>query len=448
MLDDVALPPQLGAWTSVNGAHALTVDADGNLLVATTLDDGASSPHFAMGVVRVTPSGSLDTAFGTGGLAVVGAADFGTGGAPLDAEAGAIAVLSDRGVIVAGATDAAAPGLRDLAVARLSAGTADNPPVVSPIVGPTSGKQGDTFVFQGWFTDDGDTAADAQAWTVTDSTGTVVATGAGATFTWAPEPAGTFTVTYTVTDGGGHAASTSKQVVVAPFVTAIVVDGVLTVKGIAGDDVLTLVRDAQGNYVLTSTTGPARTFAAAGLSGVRIDAGNGNDRVAIDPSVTLPVEIHGGAGDDSLIGGSGDDLLFGEDGTDVLLGGNGNDVVVGGAGTDTLFGGNGRDVLIGGTGADVIAGDNGDDVLIAGSTSHDADPAALAAIRTAWSSGADYATRVRNLSATLLKASDLLDDGSDDLLSGNNGKDWFVADRTDGDLVLDVVKQETVTDPA
>jgi Ca2+-binding RTX toxin-like protein len=42
----------------------------------------------------------------------------------------------------------------------------------------------------------------------------------------------------------------------------------------------------------------------------------------------------------------------------------------------------GRDLLIGGAGADRIVGNEDDDVLIAGFTRYDADPTALAAIRS------------------------------------------------------------------
>jgi Ca2+-binding RTX toxin-like protein len=226
-----------------------------------------------------------------------------------------------------------------------------------------------------------------------------------------------------------------------------VVNGVLTVTGTVNGESIKITRDGQGNYVLTSNNGPTRTFGAAGLTGIRVDAGDGNDVIQVDSGVTLPSELHGGAGEDNLTGGGGNDMLFGEDGSDVLTGQNGDDVAVGGAGTDLVSGGNGRDVLIGGAGTDYVAGENGDDILIAGTTSHDTDPAALAAIRTAWASDGDYATRVRTLGDTLLKSSDLFDDGSLDLLSGNNGKDWFVADRTDADVILDAAKNEIVTDP-
>jgi hypothetical protein len=48
-----------------------------------------------------------------------------------------------------------------------------------------------------------------------------------------------------------------------------------------------------------------------------------------------------------------------------LVGGNGNDTLIGGAANDGLFGGAGRDQLIGGAGVDVFHGEDGDDTLTA-----------------------------------------------------------------------------------
>ena len=56
-------------------------------------------------------------------------------------------------------------------------------------------------------------------------------------------------------------------------------------------------------------------------------------------------------------------------------------MLVGDAGADKLRAGDGRTVLIGGSGADTLVGNGGDDVLIGGTTVHDANPAALAALR-------------------------------------------------------------------
>jgi len=100
---------------------------------------------------------------------------------------------------------------------------------------------------------------------------------------------------------------------------------------------------------------------AGGYSGgetVSVFAGDGNDQVEIDPSVTTwNAELYGEAGNDHLTGGVLGDLLDG---------GDGNDDLDGGAGDDELIGGRGRDRLDGGAGADRIrAGDGESDVIFA-----------------------------------------------------------------------------------
>src|SRR5690348_3861209 len=61
------------------------------------------------------------------------------------------------------------------------------------------------------------------------------------------------------------------------------------------------------------------------FNSIVIRSGKGNDRVTVDPSLTIPVSIYGGQGNDTLSGGSGDDALYGQGGTDVLVGNAGDD---------------------------------------------------------------------------------------------------------------------------
>ncbi len=66
-----------------------------------------------------------------------------------------------------------------------------------------------------------------------------------------------------------------------------------------------------------------RTF--KGVERIFFSGGSGNDKITVDASVTVPVQMFGGAGNDILIGGSGPDVLAGGIGNDVLNGGLGND---------------------------------------------------------------------------------------------------------------------------
>ena len=78
----------------------------------------------------------------------------------------------------------------------------------------------------------------------------------------------------------------------------------------------------------------------------------------------------------------------------------------------TLNGGAGRDLLIGGDGSDNLtaSGSNQSAILIAGTTSFDANAAALNAIMAQWTSAHAYTTRVNNLTNGT---------GSPDRLNGN-----------------------------
>lgn len=104
---------------------------------------------------------------------------------------------------------------------------------------------------------------------------------------------------------------------------------------------------------------------AAGVTSLFVDAGDGNDSVALD-RVALPLMAQGGDGNDRLVGGGGADSLDGGAGDDTLQGGGGADHLQGGDGNDALDGGSGDDVLNGGVGDDQLTGQDGDDILDGG----------------------------------------------------------------------------------
>lgn len=102
---------------------------------------------------------------------------------------------------------------------------------------------------------------------------------------------------------------------------------------------------------------------AAGLTGVRIETGDGDDEVNVGEEIPLagPIAIDGGPGNDKLRGPAGarSVAIDGGDGADAIEGGNGADVLHGGPGNDTLDGDDGNDQ---------VHGDDGDDVLSGGRT--------------------------------------------------------------------------------
>jgi Ca2+-binding RTX toxin-like protein len=134
---------------------------------------------------------------------------------------------------------------------------------------------------------------------------------------------------------------------------------------------------------------------------------------------------------------------------DVLTGDALDNVLAGNGGADVLSGGAGRDILIGCAGADQIDGGNGEDLLIAGTTSYDANTAALLALAREWSrTDADFMTRVMHLrlggglnGTFVLKPSTVFDDAAADSVTGGMGPDWLWAnlsqDHTDFDPAED-----------
>jgi Ca2+-binding RTX toxin-like protein len=163
---------------------------------------------------------------------------------------------------------------------------------------------------------------------------------------------------------------------------AVTPEGVLTVTGTNKSDRIGLVLSASDIQVTINKQSLA--IPLAGLTGIDIAGLKGNDRITIDPAITLPATIdggagndrihsgggndtiHGGRGNDRIDGGAGEDLLFGENGNDRLAGGLGNDELDGGAGNDWLLGGDGNDILKGQWGVDHIYGNAGDDQAFGG----------------------------------------------------------------------------------
>jgi Ca2+-binding RTX toxin-like protein len=101
-----------------------------------------------------------------------------------------------------------------------------------------------------------------------------------------------------------------------------------TVDGTDGADSLALVGDGTG----VVTTGLPATVAIANTEpGDQIDVEGlgGNDVIdgAAQASQSAELEIHGGAGDDTITGTQGVDLLVGGDGNDVLIGGAGDTII-------------------------------------------------------------------------------------------------------------------------
>jgi Ca2+-binding RTX toxin-like protein len=178
--------------------------------------------------------------------------------------------------------------------------------------------------------------------------------------------------------------------------SAVLDNGLLSVEGTRGADVITLdVQNGQVNVAINSAT---FTAPVADVNRVRINAGPGRDRVTLTDAVNIPATIFAGDGNDYLRGGNRACRLLGEGGNDTLVGGRGRDAFIGGLGTDAVdysartedlqisldgkandgtapaAGGKGEsdnvstdiEIVIGGAGNDLIVGSMRNDTLIGG----------------------------------------------------------------------------------
>jgi Ca2+-binding RTX toxin-like protein len=220
-------------------------------------------------------------------------------------------------------------------------------------------------------------------------------------------------------DGGGGVGDTFN-VQGTPSIVATVVgvnDTILT--GTPDGDTIVLNRGSNVGEIVAKLNG--KVVGTYRPTGRMIVYGlGGDDDVQVAGSITVPLWLFGGDGDDRLKGG---------DGANVLVGGDGDDLVVGGKG---------RNLLIGGKGKDRIVGGSGDDILIAGWTAYDASPTALDAVLHEWTrTDRTYAQRVDALKAGVgdggavkLTAATVFSDADEDKLTGSAGNDWFFYDST------------------
>lgn len=126
---------------------------------------------------------------------------------------------------------------------------------------------------------------------------------------------------------------------------------VLTIRSSLDPSIL-VVDIAQGGETLVTSGGCVqdsftRAYCSVGVNGLRIDLGGGQDsvEVAADATVTVPIVVDGGEGDDRLTGGSGAETFLGGVGDDLLDGRGGGDRLEGGAGADRLKGSAGDDTI-------------------------------------------------------------------------------------------------------
>ncbi len=203
-------------------------------------------------------------------------------------------------------------------------------------------------------------------------------------------------------------------------------DGIVRIGGTSLNDVILITRTCDNrnlkvvlvSYTLQCQWPPisihevviSSSIPLASIKEIRAWGRAGNDYIEV-VDLALMSMLHGGQGNDTLIGGAGNDLLIGGDGNDTLIGGAGNDF------------------LIGGKGADRLVGSAGNDILAAGDVTSHLTEEALRQISAAWA-----ATKTVNDTVDDIVDEAVIDANSD-MLTGGSGADWFIISK--GDKVTD-----------
>jgi hypothetical protein len=151
-----------------------------------------------------------------------------------------------------------------------------------------------------------------------------------------------------------------------------------------------------------------QTVVMGAFDSILVRSGKGNDEVKVDPTLTIPATIYGGAGNDTLRGGAGNDKLYGQAGTDLLLGNGGDDVLVN-------VGDARNDVATGGEGFDSFWSDSASTELVTDMSAEESDKGALHSVAgfSRFSTMRRGVPRSNRISVDL-NGEDLADPGVDD----------------------------------
>lgn len=214
---------------------------------------------------------------------------------------------------------------------------------------------------------------------------------------------GNYVITVVANDGEEDGPEFTHEIRIQPVAT--VGDDVI-VMGREGADRIIVSYSANGLQVRYNNTIYRDLDLGAGK--VVVYGEGSNDTITYAGRFAVPLEVHGGEGNDYIAGSSDADELYGDEGNDRILGGNGDDLLDGGEGNDRLYGGNGNDIMYGRAGNDLLNGDGGDDWLLGGEGNDTLNGG---------------------------NGNDFLRGGSDnDRLNGGNGDDLLLGD-TGGDLL-------------
>ena len=117
------------------------------------------------------------------------------------------------------------------------------------------------------------------------------------------------------------------------MMSAAVSKAVLTITGTDNADKINIFMS--GKNITVDQDGVKKNFKSSSVKSITVYALDGNDSVMATAKVSQPMNIRGGAGNDTLRGGGGNDTVRGEEGDDQLMQSAGKDDLSGGAGNDT-----------------------------------------------------------------------------------------------------------------
>jgi len=141
------------------------------------------------------------------------------------------------------------------------------------------------------------------------------------------------------------------------WLTALLNQSVPTTNPNAGPRYLYFGDDGGGNDAVEVQVSGLRETPP--VTGLRLTGTNGPDHIVLGRGINL----HLGAGNDTIDGARGNDRILAAGGDDRLLGSFGNDSLYGEAGSDWLYGNTGKDKVSGGLGNDWLYGGPGNDRL-------------------------------------------------------------------------------------
>ncbi|HSI33052.1 MAG TPA: hypothetical protein VK986_05630 [Tepidisphaeraceae bacterium] len=116
---------------------------------------------------------------------------------------------------------------------------------------------------------------------------------------------------------------------------ALSANGELTINGTNAPNDITIAQPTP-DLIVVNVDGVDRTYSSAGVTRIIVDGRGGPDSIIADATVTLPLTLKGGDGNDTIGGGMAADSIDGGAGDDLIAGGGGNDTVAGGDGSDTI----------------------------------------------------------------------------------------------------------------